>query len=214
MAECLTLFLAGHETTATALTWTWYLLCQHGESYQKVRRKLTASCRVARLPMPTWHVCPTASRPSRRRCDSTPLPISWPGRLYAMSRLMAIASLKAGSSCFLRTRCIVERTVSQNRSNLIQSASPLNGKNSFPLRVPAFWRRSAHLPRLVLRSDGGPSVTCDARPAHQFCLRSWPDDRTRSRPSRDIAACRVDQCHGEEEGNPRVGHTSSREHET
>jgi len=27
--ESLTLFLAGHETTANALTWTWYLLAQH-----------------------------------------------------------------------------------------------------------------------------------------------------------------------------------------
>jgi cytochrome P450 len=29
--EALTLFLAGHETTANALTWTWYLLSQHPE---------------------------------------------------------------------------------------------------------------------------------------------------------------------------------------
>jgi cytochrome P450 len=27
--ECLTLFVAGHETTAAALTWSWYLLAQH-----------------------------------------------------------------------------------------------------------------------------------------------------------------------------------------
>jgi len=37
MTECLTLFGAGHETTATALTWTWYLLCQHPEIYEKVQ---------------------------------------------------------------------------------------------------------------------------------------------------------------------------------
>lgn len=29
--EVMTLFLAGHETTANALTWTWYLLSQHEE---------------------------------------------------------------------------------------------------------------------------------------------------------------------------------------
>src|SRR3989440_9148778 len=40
MAECLTLFLAGHETTATALSWTWYLLCQHPESYQQVQQEV------------------------------------------------------------------------------------------------------------------------------------------------------------------------------
>jgi cytochrome P450 len=36
MAESLTLFGAGHETTAAALTWIWYLLCQHPEQYEKV----------------------------------------------------------------------------------------------------------------------------------------------------------------------------------
>ena len=40
MAECLTLFGAGHETTATALSWTWYLLCQHAEIYQKVQQEV------------------------------------------------------------------------------------------------------------------------------------------------------------------------------
>jgi len=40
MAECLTLFGAGHETTATALSWTWYLLCQHPERYQKVQQEV------------------------------------------------------------------------------------------------------------------------------------------------------------------------------
>ncbi len=29
--ECITLFVAGHETTAAALTWTWYLLAEHPE---------------------------------------------------------------------------------------------------------------------------------------------------------------------------------------
>jgi cytochrome P450 len=29
--EAMTLFLAGHETTAVALSWTWYLLAQHPE---------------------------------------------------------------------------------------------------------------------------------------------------------------------------------------
>jgi len=40
MAECLTLFGAGHETTATALSWTWYLLCQHPEIYQRVQEEV------------------------------------------------------------------------------------------------------------------------------------------------------------------------------
>ncbi len=38
--ECLTLFLAGHETTANALTWTFYLLSQNAEAEKKFHAEL------------------------------------------------------------------------------------------------------------------------------------------------------------------------------
>ncbi|MEO8194097.1 MAG: cytochrome P450 [Gemmatimonadales bacterium] len=38
--EALTLFLAGHETTANALTWTWYLLSQHPEIEARVHAEV------------------------------------------------------------------------------------------------------------------------------------------------------------------------------
>ena len=38
--EALTLLLAGHETTANALTWTWYLLTQNPEPAAKMREEL------------------------------------------------------------------------------------------------------------------------------------------------------------------------------
>lgn len=38
--ELLTLFLAGHETTANALTWTWYLLSQHPEVENRLQNEL------------------------------------------------------------------------------------------------------------------------------------------------------------------------------
>jgi len=40
--EALTLFLAGHETTANALTWTWYLLSQNPECEQRLHQELDA----------------------------------------------------------------------------------------------------------------------------------------------------------------------------
>lgn len=40
MAECLSIFGAGYETTATALGWTWILLCQHPEIYQRVQQEV------------------------------------------------------------------------------------------------------------------------------------------------------------------------------
>jgi cytochrome P450 len=38
--ECMTLFLAGHETTALALSWTWLLLSQHPEVDAKLAHEL------------------------------------------------------------------------------------------------------------------------------------------------------------------------------
>lgn len=40
--EALTLLLAGHETTAVALTWTWYLLAQHPAVEAKLHAELTS----------------------------------------------------------------------------------------------------------------------------------------------------------------------------
>lgn len=38
--ECMTIFLAGHETTANALTWTWYLLSQNPEVEAEMHREV------------------------------------------------------------------------------------------------------------------------------------------------------------------------------
>lgn len=38
--EALTLLLAGHETTAVAMTWTWYLLSQHPQAQERLHREL------------------------------------------------------------------------------------------------------------------------------------------------------------------------------
>ena len=53
--EMMTLFLAGHETIANALSWTWYLLSQHPEIETKLVEELQAMLRggtptVADLP--------------------------------------------------------------------------------------------------------------------------------------------------------------------
>jgi cytochrome P450 len=40
MDECITLFGAGHETTAAALAWVWYFLCQNPTIYQRVQQEV------------------------------------------------------------------------------------------------------------------------------------------------------------------------------
>jgi cytochrome P450 len=47
--EALTLFLAGHETTANALTWTWYLLSQHPDAEAQLHAELDTAL-AGRLP--------------------------------------------------------------------------------------------------------------------------------------------------------------------
>lgn len=39
--EVMTLFLAGHDTTAAALTWTWYLIATHPDVAERLRAELT-----------------------------------------------------------------------------------------------------------------------------------------------------------------------------
>jgi cytochrome P450 len=48
--ESMTIFLAGHETTANALSWTWYLLSQHPEIEARFHREVDAL--GDRLPQP------------------------------------------------------------------------------------------------------------------------------------------------------------------
>lgn len=38
--ECMTIFVAGHETTAVSMTWLWYLLSQHPEVMEKLKVEL------------------------------------------------------------------------------------------------------------------------------------------------------------------------------
>jgi cytochrome P450 len=41
--ETMTLFLAGHETTANALTWTWHLLSQHPDVERRLHKEIDAA---------------------------------------------------------------------------------------------------------------------------------------------------------------------------
>jgi cytochrome P450 len=47
--EVMTLFLAGHETTANALAWTFYLLCRNQDAYARAREE-ARSVLAGRVP--------------------------------------------------------------------------------------------------------------------------------------------------------------------
>ena len=48
--EVMTLFIAGHETTALTLTWAWYLLAQNPEAEKKLHAELDRVLEGGRLP--------------------------------------------------------------------------------------------------------------------------------------------------------------------
>lgn len=52
--EAITIFLAGHETTALALTWTWYLLSQHPAIASRMRQELADVLGDRRATMADW----------------------------------------------------------------------------------------------------------------------------------------------------------------
>ena len=67
--EAITLLLAGHETTANALTWTWYLLSQHPEVEARLHAEIDAVL-DGRLPTLADIAAPAARRAGRDRIDA------------------------------------------------------------------------------------------------------------------------------------------------
>jgi cytochrome P450 len=68
--QVVTIFMAGHETTAQALAWTWYLLSQHPGAEAKLLRNWRGCSKGARRATRTSPTSRTRAWCSRRRCGS------------------------------------------------------------------------------------------------------------------------------------------------
>jgi cytochrome P450 len=67
--EVMTMFLAGHETTANALSWTWYLLAQHPQVQERVRaeaRSVLGGQRPTAAEIPKLVFCEQVVREAMR----------------------------------------------------------------------------------------------------------------------------------------------------
>ncbi len=68
--EVLTLIVAGHETTAAALTWTWYLVSQHPEVAEQLHAEAAAGPASARLCAVAAPATPTGARAAPLSLDA------------------------------------------------------------------------------------------------------------------------------------------------
>jgi cytochrome P450 len=96
--EVLTLFLAGHETTANALSWTWHLLGLHPEAEAWLHEELDGVLEGGRAP--TVEDLPRlerAGRSSRSRCGCTRRRGPSGGRPLGTARSAPTASPRAPS---------------------------------------------------------------------------------------------------------------------
>ena len=99
--EMLTLIVAGHETTASGLNWTWYLLSQHPEAEAQLHAELDAAPRTAgAVAGADGGARRTRSRSSTRHCVCTR-----PGGCCRAARSRRTCS--AATRCRPRTNVLV-----------------------------------------------------------------------------------------------------------
>ncbi|MCS6825201.1 MAG: cytochrome P450 [Caldilinea sp.] len=103
--EVLTLFIAGHETTAIALTWTFYLLAQYPEVEAKLHAEVDALLGDPRHPRRrlSWHDLPALEYTRRVFAEAMRLyPPAWAtGRLAVANDEIGGVSIEKGASVLI-----------------------------------------------------------------------------------------------------------------
>ncbi len=116
--ELITLFLAGHETTANALAWTWYLLSRNPEVEARFHQEIDQVLPAARL----------ASRMFRISSTPTPFSLSQCASILPRGRFQESQSRRSISQAmrFLAAPC-----VSRHSGSLIVIHDSLHSLNVF-----------------------------------------------------------------------------------
>lgn len=169
--EIMTLFLAGHETTANALTWTWLLLAQNPQAEEKLAAELESALggrapSLADLPkLPytemvvkeSMRLYPPAWGIGRRALQDFELGGYRIPRHEPFHYAVADAPRRA---FFPGTGEVRPGTVARRSGPERQDPA---------VRVLPFWRRTARVHRRGVRNDGGvpaAGVDCAALPVH------------------------------------------------
>ncbi len=164
--EAAVIFMAGHETTANSLAWSWYLLSQSPEVEERLHAELAQV--LAGRP------------PNSRRCSPADL---YAGSIRRNDTALPSCSAARPASAARRDDPRPPRTggiaghgramAAPPSPQILGKARPLHSRSVFarerPIpgaaRLPAVQRWAPHLRRGRLRPHRGGPVHCDARPA-------------------------------------------------
>ena len=175
--ETITLFLAGHETTANTLSWTWWLLAQNPAVEKKFHEELDGVLggRVPTLDdLPKLHL-------SESCADRIAAAVSHGlghgaagGRRARNCGLSGTRRVRRGVCAMGGTprRALVRRAAGVSSGALGKRP----GEAAAAIRVLSVWRRTASVHRQHLRADGSERGAGDDRAEVPVCL--GPDTRS------------------------------------
>ena len=176
--EAMTIFLAGHETTANALAWTWYLLAQHPEAEARLHAELDDVLGGRRADR----------RGLRARCPTRAMVVAESMRLYppawAVGR-RALEDVEVGGYTIPKgTLVLVSQYVIHRDPRFFPDPERFDPERWPPERQKGRARSSPTSPSAAARASAS------ARPSRGWkgssCSRRWPGgggwSRWRRRP--------------------------------
>ena len=199
--EVVTLVLAGHETTANALTWSWYLLSQHPEIEAKLHEEVD---RVLGGRLPTLedlHQLEYTNMIFKEALRLYP-PIPSYGRQSLVPVELGGYTLPAQSIVLISPHVVHMDTRWWKNPERFEPErfSKENEKTDPQVRLFAIRRRPAHLHRQQLRGNGGCAAAGDHRAAVYACglippiRKSVPEPTLTLRPRHSLTM-RVEKRH-------------------
>ncbi|MBD2248455.1 cytochrome P450 [Nostoc sp. FACHB-888] len=132
--EVMTLFLAGHETTANAMTWTWFLLSQHPQVQAKLHSELKT---VLGNRIPTFSDIHSLSYTQKVVMEAMRLyPPAWAiSRVSLQNCVLGGHNIKAGTTVF------ISQWVMHRDSRFFENPSvfePERWENNLQKKLPTF----------------------------------------------------------------------------
>ena len=187
--EVMTLFLAGHETTANALSWTWYLLAQHPEVAKKLAAEID-SVLEGRVPTAADAASPSVHGKSDQGINARVSPGL--GDRAAVDQTVRSGRVPLSRENKRRDLAVdsAPRSAILDRSGSFRSGALVAERRAIPrasaLRVFSFWRRAQSLHRRGLRDDGSDSAARHRGAALRDETRAAPKGADATQ--RDLAA--------------------------